>query len=194
MFRRAIEAMPLPVRDLALLTALLCALIAGTYTIVRVTTDYLLYRDASSDASNWAEYLGDNVADIAAIASGEVPSSASIAFLESTRKSRDVYRFKIFNPEGYSQLVSEPDKIALVDLSEFSEQAAYAAATHQHVLKFAEGRPPDAAYYSLAFVPIIRNGTTVAVVAAYLDRGPQRAMVQSVFLKSAIALCLMSAL
>jgi diguanylate cyclase (GGDEF)-like protein len=174
--------------------ALLLGLIAGTYAIARATTDYLLRRDATEDARNWAEFLADNVSDIGAIAAGETPSATSMAFLDMARKSREVYRYKIFNPEGYSQLVSEPSRVALAELSEFSEQAARAAATHQPVVALLAGSAPDAAYYSLAFVPVVENGTTVAVVAAYLDRTSHREAVQSVFLKSAAALCGLSAL
>jgi hypothetical protein len=68
--------------------------------------------------------LAENVADLEQVAAGEQPSAASMAFFEGARKAGKVFRYEIFNREGYSQLVSEQGRIALVELSEYSADAA----------------------------------------------------------------------
>ena len=52
-----------------------------------------------------------------------------MAFFQGLRKTDQVFRYEIFNREGYSQLVSDHDKVALVDLSEYSADAARSITT-----------------------------------------------------------------
>src|SRR5580658_9566269 len=91
------------------LLIVLVILAGGIMTVVKVTTDYLLYRDATATARNWARYLTESVADLAQIASGEQPSAASMAFFSAAQKSGAVFRYEIFNREGYSMLASDRD-------------------------------------------------------------------------------------
>lgn len=111
-------------RHIALLTAVFCLLVGGTFATVKIATDYLLYQNATSTARNWAQYLMESVTDLEQIAAGELPSATSMVFLQSTRTSGQVFRHVIFNRQGFSQLVSDHDHIALVDVSEFSADAA----------------------------------------------------------------------
>src|SRR5579864_2367207 len=99
-------------------------LLVGTWGILKLTTDYLLYQDASTATRNWAKYLVESVSDLEQIAAGEQPSGASMTFFRATQKTGEVFRYEIFNREGYTQLVSDHDKIALVDLSEYNADAA----------------------------------------------------------------------
>src|SRR5262245_106847 len=115
--------MPLA-RTVAIIVAMLAALIAGTLAIIKLTTDHLLYQGATAEASHWAKYIAENVKDLEQIAGGEQPSSASVAFFATAQRVGLVAQYKIFNREGYSQLVSDPQQTALVDLSEFSANAA----------------------------------------------------------------------
>src|ERR1700722_15470121 len=107
----------------------LAVLMGGTWTVVKVTTDNLLYQNAASTARSWATFLAASVIDLEQIADGEQPSAASMVFLQSLHKSSEVFRYEIFNREGYSQLISERDKIAFVDVSEYSADAAHAVIT-----------------------------------------------------------------
>ncbi len=107
-------------RAIGILVAVLAILAGGTWITVKVTTDHLLDTDATTNARDWAKFIAANVTDLEQIANGEQPSSASLAFFVATRKAGQVYRYLIFNREGYSQLVSDHDQIAPVDLSEFN--------------------------------------------------------------------------
>jgi len=158
--------------------------------VVKVTTDHLLYRDATTTAHSWARYLTESVADLAQIASGEQPSSASMAFFSATQKSGEVFRYVIFNREGYSMLASDRDRIALVDLSEYSAEAARSGATASPVVDVKEGRSSDLPpFFAEAYVPVLVDGRPVAVVAAYVDQTQQRDDFYRAFLMAAAALC-----
>src|SRR5476649_2683169 len=102
--------------NIALFVAALCILVGGTWITVKITTDHFLYQDAPSTAQSWARFLAASVTDLEQIAGGEQPSAASMAFLQSARKSGEVFRYVIFNRDGYVQLVSDRDKVALADL------------------------------------------------------------------------------
>ena len=129
-------------RNVGLVVVVFGILVGGTWATVRITTDHLLYQDATSNARSWALYLAENVADLEQIASGEQPSAASMAFFEGARRAGQVFRYEIFNREGYSQLISEDGMIALVELSEFSNDAVRSLQTEQPVVDAREGDPP----------------------------------------------------
>lgn len=181
-------------RLFALFAVALFVLIAGTWTTVNVATKFLVERQGTDDAHGWANYLASNVSDLAFIATGEVPSAKSMAFLDAARKSEQVFRYKIFNAKGYSQLVSERDRVALVELSEFSSQAAEAARSQQDIVALLPGNPPEPKIYSLAFVPVLEDGHVVAVVAAYADETALVATVTRVAYPAVIVLGALNAL
>ena len=182
-FRRAIGIM---------LTAL--AIIAGgTWSIVKITANHLLDADATSNARDWAGFIAANVTDLEQIANGEQPSTASLAFFEATRKAGQVYRYLIFNREGYSQLVSDHARIALVDLSEFNPEAARAGRLGAPVVDIKSGTAPaEPDHYAEAYVPVMVGGHPVAVVAAFVDQTEQRSNYYRDGLAAAISLCLLT--
>jgi diguanylate cyclase (GGDEF)-like protein len=172
------------------LAVILCVLIAGTSAAVKLTADHLLYRNATAAAQNWARYLADNVADLEQIADGEQPSTASMAFFRTVQRSGVVFRYEIFNRHGFSQLVSDQEKIAPVDLSEFSPDAARSLAAGQPVIDVREGDAPDLpAYFAQAYIPVNIEGRPIAIVAAYVDESKQRDELYTTFALAAIFLC-----
>jgi diguanylate cyclase (GGDEF)-like protein len=179
----------------AALVAMLGLLVLGTWTTVRLTTNYLLERDASNHARQWAEFLAANVGDLEQIAAGEQPAAASMAFFEIARKSGQVFRYVIFNPDGYSQLVSDREQIALVDLSEFSAEAARAMKSGTPFVDFRKADMPGLPdYYAAAYVPVRSGHQPVAVVAAYVDQSAEREVFYRAFVGAAAALCTLTAL
>jgi diguanylate cyclase (GGDEF)-like protein len=181
-------------RAIGILIAVLTILAAGTWITVKVTTDQLLDADATTNARDWAKFIAANVADLEQIANGEQPSSASLTFFEATRKAGQVYRYLIFNREGYSQLVSDHDKVALVDLSEFNPQAARASRLGKPVvdIKSGSGHEGQPTSFAEAYVPVLTGTRPVAVVAAYVDQTEQRNQFFDDFMVAAISLCLLT--
>jgi diguanylate cyclase (GGDEF)-like protein len=170
-------------------------LIGGTGLIMKITTDYLLYQEATSTARSWARYIAESVSDLEEIAAGEQPSAASMAFFQATRKAGQVFRWMIFNQEGYSQLVADRDAIALVNLSEFSAEAARSVRLEQPIVDVKEGKSADLpSFFGKAYVPVIVNGKAIAVVAAYVDQTEARDRFSNTFLIAAASLCLLTGL
>jgi diguanylate cyclase (GGDEF)-like protein len=169
--------------------------IAGTAALVKVTTDYLLYNHARSAARDWAQFLAHSVTDLEQIANGEQPSAASMTFFQNARRAGYVFRYTIFNPQGYSQLISDGEKISPVDLSEYSAHAVQSVTTNEPVIHVHNGMPPELpSFYAEAFMPVQVDGRPVAVVGAYVDESHVRDFVVRVFLVSGSALSALTAL
>jgi diguanylate cyclase (GGDEF)-like protein len=182
-------------RYIGALVAVLCILIFGTWTTVKVTTDSLLYQDATSTARNWARYLAESVGDLEQIAAGEQPSTASMAYFKAAQKSGEVFRYEIFNREGYSQLVSNRETIGLVNLSEYNAAAALSVATRQPVVDTMSGGSPERpTFIARAYLPVVVDNRVIAIVGAYVDQTEQRDQFYDTFLKAATALCLLTGL
>jgi diguanylate cyclase (GGDEF)-like protein len=182
-------------RNILTIVAALAILLLGTGLTLKITTDYLLRQDATSTARSWARFLAASVTDLEQIAGGEQPSAASLAFFLSARNSGEVFHYEIYNRNGYSQLVSTREKIALVDLSEYSPDAAQSAVDGQPIVDVGEGSSPDRpAFFARAYVPVQTDGRLTAVVAAYVDETEQRKNVHNTFLTAAVFLCLLSGL
>jgi len=115
-----------------------------------------------------------------------------MAFFDAIRRSDDVFRYEIFNRDGYSQLVSDRDKIALVDVSEFNSEAARAAATGQLVV---DARHSDAAdlpsFFARAFVPVVIDNRAIGVVGTFVDQTEIHDIFQKTFLIATMLLCLL---
>ena len=180
-------------RAVGLFVAVLLILAAGTWFTVKVTTEHLIDTDATTNARDWANFVAANVKDLEQIANGEQPSSSSLAFFEATRKAGQVYRYLIFNREGYSQLVADHDRIALVDLSEFNTDAARAVERGQPQVNIKTGAADDQpAHFAEAYVPVMVNGRPVAIVAAFVNETEQRSNFFYDFMVAAISLCLLT--
>jgi diguanylate cyclase (GGDEF)-like protein len=179
-------------RNAGVFALALAILIGGVWTIVKITTNRLLHQSAIAAAYNWAHYLTASVTDLEQIAAGEPPSSASTQFFNGTRRSGQVFRYVIFNRQGFSQLVSDHSKVALVDFSEFSAEAAHAVKTGQPVVGVKEGAGAgEPAYFAEAYIPVIANGHPIAVVAAYVDQTEQRNNFYDTSLFAAASLCIL---
>jgi diguanylate cyclase (GGDEF)-like protein len=182
-------------RSIGAFVLILCVLIGGTWITIKRTTDHLLYKNATSTAENWAQYLAANVGDLEQIASGETPSSASMTFFKATGKSGQVFRYTIFNRYGYSILTTEKGKVIPVDLSVYSADAKRSITGDEPVVDAQEGHAPDLpAYFAEAYVPVLVNGNPVAVVAAYVDQTAVRDSFYHAFLIAAVVLCLLTGL
>jgi diguanylate cyclase (GGDEF)-like protein len=182
-------------RNVGMVVAVFGMLIAGTWAAVKSATDHLLYQNATSAASGWARYLAENVGDLEQIAAGEQPSTTSMTFFKGARRGGQVFRYEIFNRQGYSQLASDQDKIAPVEISEFSIDAARSIAGAQPVVAVKEGNSPGLpSFYAQAYVPIFVDRRPIAIVAAYVDQTDQRDNFYRTFLIEALLLCLMTGL
>ena len=172
-----------------MLAAALGLLIGGIWAGTKVTTGYLLYQNATSTARNWARLLAETVTDLEQIAAGEKPTRASITLFDWAQKAGEVFRYEIYNREGYSQLVSDHG-VTQVNLSSFSADAVRALRTSGPVVDVKAGtQPGQPAFYAQAYVPVIVNGRPVAVVAAYVDETENHDVYYRTSLLAAVSLC-----
>jgi diguanylate cyclase (GGDEF)-like protein len=178
----------------AMLVTALCLLIGGILAGTKVTTDYLLFQDATSTARNWARLLAETVTDLEQIAAGEEPTKASMTLFEWAQKAGQVFRYEIYNREGYSQLVSDHG-VTQVNLSTFSPEAVRALATDGPIVDvragILAGKPK---FYGLAYVPVIVDNRAVAIVAAYVDETEKHDLFYRTSLIAALSLCALAAL
>jgi diguanylate cyclase (GGDEF)-like protein len=177
-------------RNIGVFVVVLGILIGGTWATVKIATDYLLYQMATSVARNWAQYLTENATDLEQIAAGEPPSAASVLFFQAARKSGPVFRYEIFNREGYSQFISDHDKIASVDVSEFSIDAARSIKSEEPMVDVQQSHSADLPpFFARAYVPVIVNGRPIAVVATFVDQTEQRNIFYRTLVLAAVTLC-----
>jgi len=182
-------------RNLGTLVVILGVLVGGTWLTVQTTSDYLLYQHATRTARNWAQFLAANVTDLEQIAAGETPSTASLTFFSSVRKSGEVFRYTIFNRYGYSMLLSDRDKVTPIDLSVYSANAARAIREDRPIVDARASTESDQPkYFAEAFVPVMINGRPVAAVAAYVDQTHERNTVYNASLAAAATLCVLTVL
>ena len=182
-------------RTAPLIVLALAALIGGTLATVKVATDSLLHQRATAKAERWAHYVAENVADLEQIAAGEQPSAASMAFFQWSMRVGSVVRYEIYNRQGYSQLVSDRQRTALVDVSEFKPDAAAVAKSREISAAVKEGGRDDLpAFFAEAYVPVVASDRTIAVVAAYVDETEERTQVVHTFLLVAGGLCALTSL
>ena len=177
-----------------MLVTALCLLIGGILVGTKVTTDYLLFQDATSMARNWARLLAATVTDLEQIAAGEQPSKASMTLFEWAQKAGQVFRYEIYNREGYSQLVSDHG-VTQVNLSTFSPEAVRALATNGPIVDVRAGTlAGKPKFYGLAYVPVIVDNRAVAIVAAYVDETEKHDLFYRTSLIAASSLCALAAL
>jgi diguanylate cyclase (GGDEF)-like protein len=182
-------------QSLWIIVAVLGFLLGGTWSAVRITTDQLLYWEASSTAQDWGHFLALSVKDLKQIAAGEQPSSQSFMFFEWSRNAGQVFRYEVFNRDGYSQLVADRHKVYLIDVSDFSAEAALSAQTQAPIVNVREGGSSGMpAFFAEAYIPVVVDGQAIAVVAAYVDQTAQRNRYRIAFIFSGLVLCTMTAL
>jgi diguanylate cyclase (GGDEF)-like protein len=170
-------------------------LIGGTLAAVKIATDHLLYQSATSGARSWAGFLAKSITDLEQIAAGELPSAASMSFFQWAQKSDQVFRYEIFNREGYSQLVADQSKVTLLNLSIYSAAAARSAATGQPIVEVVEGKSSEPrSLVARAYVPVVVDQHLIAVVAAYVDQTVEYGQFHNTFLIAAVSLCLLTGL
>jgi diguanylate cyclase (GGDEF)-like protein len=181
-------------QGILLFVTVVALLIAGTYTTIKLTTDYLLNQDAEDNARDWASNLAANVKDLENIAAGERPSTQSMGYFKSAHQVGHVFRYIIYNREGYSQLVSDDKGVSVVDVSVRSSEAVAAIGTGRPVIASKTSVLGGPEYFAEAFTPVFADGRPVGVVAAYVDETQQRALFYKSLIWSSLLLCGLTAL
>lgn len=186
------------IRTALILVTSLALLVFSTYHVLNYSVDQLVRKDAESQARSWANYLASSLIDIEQIAAGSAPSPASKTFIKNAKSIGDVFRFKLFNGQGRVRLVSdELDRVKTSNpnLARHNPLAARVLSSKQAFTAVKEGIPPERPLlYAETYVPIIKDGQTVAIVEVYVDQTANQQRVRSQFAVSAIALMVITIL
>jgi diguanylate cyclase (GGDEF)-like protein len=182
-------------RGIVLFLLALAVLVGGTWMTIKLTANHFIREDARDNAVTWANSLAAHVPDLEQIASGERPSAESLAFFSAARSVGHVFRYVIYDRQGYSQLISNADGVSAVDIPTSSSDALEAIKSGSPVVTAQTGWSPDGpAYFAEAFVPVEVGGKIVAIVAASIDETAQRARFYEAALLGSLALCSLTAL
>jgi len=154
---------------------ILAVLVGGVWATINMTAEHVLNRDAEDTATEWAHFLTANVTDLQQIAAGEQPSKQSLAFFQAARTAGHVFRYIIYNREGYSQLVSDVRGVSFVDISVLSHEAQTVIKTGIPLVDMKSAVSQDMPqYFSEAFVPVRVGDRPVAIVGAFVDQTARR--------------------
>jgi diguanylate cyclase (GGDEF)-like protein len=181
----------------AVIAGVTILLAAGTYWIATSTVDRMVRKDAETAAFNWARYLADNLTDIEKIAAGGAPSPASAAFIERARIVGQVFRFKLFDPDGRLALVS--DELGKKwdnepSLAVHNPPAAAVALTGRPHTEVKVGTPPKRPpLYAETYIPVTVDGRVVGIAEVYLDQTAKEALFHGHFALATVALVLLTA-
>jgi diguanylate cyclase (GGDEF)-like protein len=172
-----------------LLPGLLGLALAGVALawLLRASADHLLERDAEQAALAWAELVEAAVPELDAVFEGQPPGAETRRQLSSLLKVQEVFRFKFYNPDGATVLMS--DDLARAgaegvrpppadDEDEISEVARDRKAVIELQRHTHADRP---AVYSEAYVPVLRGGRVLGVVEVYVDQVERERRIDTAF-------------
>jgi len=172
-------------RNLAIIVLMGAFAIASSVAITRSTLQSAIEKDATIMAQGWADYLARTLPDIEAIAKGAAPTLESSRVLNLSKEVGSVFRYKIFSRSGHLALISDDPEYALnkdADLDNHNPTAADVIATGTPYIQIKEGdgetRP---LFFGEAYMPLVRDGKTVATVEVYVDLTDHRAAMETAF-------------
>ncbi|MDP2619038.1 MAG: methyl-accepting chemotaxis protein, partial [Hyphomicrobiales bacterium] len=176
----------------------LVVLIGGSYFLIVSTVDVLIKKDAEAAALGWANYFSRSLDEIEQIAAGKMLSAENKSFIEEARSIGQVFRFNLFDSDGRIRLVSDDLDNAGRDDSDLAEHNPKALAvleSGQAYTVVKEGTPPTRPLlYAESYVPVMKDGRTVAIVEVYLDQTAKQQLFQSQFGATTLALVAIIAL
>ena len=171
---------------LVVLAGIACAVGIG-YVAVERTADNVVRTASEQTAHGWAAYVGGALPDIAEIARGAPVSAEDRSFLESMRQFGDVFRFKLFDPQGRLVLISDDLNEPLAQNSDLRTHNPKALAVLESDLAYSQledgtAKPDRPDVYVETYVPIKSAGKTVAIVEVYVDQTVSAAEFREQFL------------
>jgi len=141
--------------------------------VMKRTAEAQLRGDAQSAALSWATFLTRTVPDLDLIFAGDLPSPQAQNHLLALREAQEVFRFRLFAPDGHLLLESES-----LGKAPSGEQAG---AIDAHALRAAQAGVPGIELghgdgrrlprvYSRAYVPVRQGRELLGVVDVEVDQ------------------------
>ncbi|WP_458525493.1 putative bifunctional diguanylate cyclase/phosphodiesterase [Onishia taeanensis] len=157
--------------------------------VMRHASTQLLESDAEHTAVSWAEFVSRSVPDLdLLLEQGELTERARTQ-LKRFRHVEEVFRFKMFNREGETLLVSDDlDDPAGIGSTKSSighnnTKVRSLVLNGNNVILLERGgdNPQRPDLYSEAYVPVERDGQMIGVVEVYVDQSDRAALISTAF-------------
>ena len=157
------------------------ALCAAALWFSAILVERAVMRDAGRRAMDWAEHAAVRLDRIEALAAGAPPAPGDWRAIEEMARFGDVFRFKVFSPEGVLRFVSDDPSAAGMSLGEHNAEAAAVIRTGEPSNEVADGRakPDRPDLYSETYLPVRRDGRVVAIAEVYLDQTATQAAIRA---------------
>ena len=158
-------------------------LVAGLVAFTRHLQQAHLRDDAELTALRYADVVAASVPALEALFAGDPPEGETLAQLRRLRDVGEIFRFKLFDRDGWQVLVSDdldaPPAVRSAPTESIARHQGDANASVQQIvlgganyveLKSGIGKPDRPPVYSEAYVPVVREGRVIGVVEVYVDQ------------------------
>lgn len=173
----------------------LAALLGGVVLTMTLTINGLLYADIEKTSSELAAHFINDVPDLRQITAGAQPSAETKSQFVDFVSRGGVFRFKIFTPAGKLRVTS--DGLAAIstssgDLGEHNAIAKEVTRTGNVHIEIEEGTPPNRpTRYAEAYLPLVIDGQTVAILETYVDQTAEYGVFRNYFLAATSSLAVL---
>ena len=156
------------------------ALAAAALWLASALVERAVVRDAERRSLAWAEHAAVRLERIEEMAAGAPPRPGDWRAIEEMARFGDLFRFKLFSPEGVLRFESDDPSAAGASLGEHNATAAAVVETSRPFTVVADGRekPNRPDLYSETYLPVIHDGRLVAIVETYFDQTETRAAIR----------------
>jgi diguanylate cyclase (GGDEF)-like protein len=168
--------------------------------VMRLSAQRQLHADAERVALQYVEFIASATSDLESLLAGR-PAAGDIQQLRRLRQLGDVFRFKLFRPDGVQMLVSDdldrPDAEVLRAAGLVgndpgrprNDKVGSIVLGGANLVELQDGRgkadrPP---VYSEAYVPVLHRGRVIGAVEVYVDQTARQAGVQAALMANALA-------
>ena len=178
--------------------AMTCALMVGVWFLLSNTVDKVVEKEARTTAIHWADYFVSHLDDIETLITKGIPDPKQSATIDKAVEFGEVFRFKIFRPDGTNSFISDEYKLKSDEYIKIENEKARAVFnTGNSNIAIKDGRQkanrPDV--YVEAYVPIEdKSGTRIGVAEVYIDQTEMVASLKDGFNWIALFLPIISAL
>lgn len=168
------------------------------YLLIGAAFDRAIEKDAENKARGWANYFAENLPGLPQLIETGKATPEQLAILRSSEKIGNVFRFKLFDPQGRLVLVSDEVEKAPQDASlrthNPSALAVLQSGASDVEVKDGRGRPDRPDLYAEAYVPVIAaDGKLRGIVEVYLDQTATQVLFRNSFFGIGLALAVLMA-
>ncbi|MBS3650935.1 bifunctional diguanylate cyclase/phosphodiesterase [Pseudaminobacter sp. 19-2017] len=186
------------VRAISVAIAGMLLLASAVFFGIELTVNRAVSVDADRKARDWAAYFIGKMPNLDELISTGQADAAQLSVIAAAEHVGDVFRFKLFDRQGRTVLVSDEAAYAKEGgAGEHSAKAAEVLRTGNSDVSLNDGtgkknRPP---LYVEAYVPVIdAQGSTRGVVEVYIDQTGTASLFKATFMLLAIGLAAAAAL